>query len=563
MANASIGGLVSGLDTATIISQLMQLEARPRTMLKSRVSSEERAVTALQTLNAKLAAIGTKAADLADPANWSPMKATSSNDKVSVIAAATAQLTSLSFNVKSTATASAVTMATAAEKDAAGTFVADTTVTVNFDDASKSATTFDTGSGSLTDVMAAINAVDEDGVSTTGLQASLVRAGGTNDEPTFRLHVVSRSTGAASGFAMSPALGAVAGGSNVTYSMSSGDIALAPLPAATYTIDFVGDTPGTGASFSHAAGASLETLRDTINSTAGAEVTASLVDVGGGEQRLQLTSDDGRTFEMVRTAGTGEFLGGVYSTTAGSDAQIVVNGQTVSSGTNIITDVMPDVDITLAAGATGAATIQIARDTGSLSGKVKAMVDAVNFALDELSSLTKTGADAKDRGLLAGDSTLRNVRNQLVASVTGGVGGQSLATYGIETDRYGKLTFDEAKFKAAYEADPDAAAAMFADPTPPVGTTPPPVGFAAKIESLSDLFSDSIDGTITNSIKSRQSQIKGWEDDIADWDTRLLTKENALRRQYTALETALGQLQSQGNWLAGQLASLPKMSSGQ
>jgi flagellar hook-associated protein 2 len=234
----------------------------------------------------------------------------------------------------------------------------------------------------------------------------------------------------------------------------------------------------------------------------------------------------------------------------------------VSSSTNTITDVMPDVDITLAAGATGAATIQIARDTGSLSGKVKAMVDAVNFALDELSSLTKTGADAKDRGLLAGDSTLRNVRNQLVASVAGGVNGQSLATYGIETDRYGKLTFDEAKFKAAYEAAPDAAAAMFADPTPPAGTTPP-VGFAAKIESLSDLFSDSIDGTVTLAIKSRQSQIKGWEDDIADWDTRLLTKENALRRQYTALETALGQLQSQGNWLAGQIASLPKMSSGQ
>ena len=57
MANASIGGLVSGLDTATIISQLMQLEAQPRTQLQSRVSSNQRELSALQTFNSKLAAI--------------------------------------------------------------------------------------------------------------------------------------------------------------------------------------------------------------------------------------------------------------------------------------------------------------------------------------------------------------------------------------------------------------------------------------------------------------------------------------------------------------------------
>ena len=38
MANTSIGGLVSGLDTATIISQLMQLEAQPQTRLKTKVT---------------------------------------------------------------------------------------------------------------------------------------------------------------------------------------------------------------------------------------------------------------------------------------------------------------------------------------------------------------------------------------------------------------------------------------------------------------------------------------------------------------------------------------------
>ena len=48
MPNMSVGGLVSGLDTATIISQLMQLEARPQTMLKSKVTTEQKVVAALQ-----------------------------------------------------------------------------------------------------------------------------------------------------------------------------------------------------------------------------------------------------------------------------------------------------------------------------------------------------------------------------------------------------------------------------------------------------------------------------------------------------------------------------------
>ena len=37
---------------------------------------------------------------------------------------------------------------------------------------------------------------------------------------------------------------------------------------------------------------------------------------------------------------------------------------------------------------------------------------------------------------------------------------------------------------------------------------------------------------------------------------RLTDKETALRAQYTAMETAMGQAQSQGQWLSGQVSSL-------
>ena len=113
MAGASVSGLVSGLDTATIISQLMQVEAQPQTMLKTRLSTEQSNVSTLQSLNAKFAALATKAHDLAKPAAWSPSTGTSSSDQVAVTAGSTAVPASLSLTVDQTATPSRITFDTA------------------------------------------------------------------------------------------------------------------------------------------------------------------------------------------------------------------------------------------------------------------------------------------------------------------------------------------------------------------------------------------------------------------------------------------------------------------
>ena len=64
MATASVSGLASGLDTATIIDQLMQLEAASQTRLKSRVTTEQSTLKVLQNLNTKFAALATQATDL-------------------------------------------------------------------------------------------------------------------------------------------------------------------------------------------------------------------------------------------------------------------------------------------------------------------------------------------------------------------------------------------------------------------------------------------------------------------------------------------------------------------
>lgn len=524
MANASISGLVSGLDTATIISQLMQIEAQPQVNLKSRVSTQELQVNSLQTINSKLAGIATKAAELAQFDGWSATKVASSNENVTATADDGTIPATLNFTVGNRATAASKLFTTSGAADAV-VAPANSDYQITYDDG-RAAVTINTGDGSLHDIADAINTGD------TGLSATLVKSGtDASGNAEYRLQVAAKDTGANSGF---------------TFASVSG------------------------------------------------------------------TADP--------------FLGGPVTTVTGVDASITIAGQTVTSSSNTITDLMPGVDVTLGAEATGSVTITVKHDAEGLSAKVKAMVDAVNSALDGISSLTAYKSDTSAAGILSGDSTLRAVRDQLISSITTGVSGQTLADVGIQVDKAGTITFDESKFVDAYEADPVGTAEKFTgtitwNGTPAgavelndaswrtqpgtytvstgggtgtidgrtatvtgslyTGATDSDVdgltldiagdvngtitytqGLAAKLEAIAQRASDSTEGTVSLSIKNRNDTIDDLNDSIADWDVRLDLRRTSLERQYAALEVALGKLQSQSSWLAGQISSLPQISTG-
>jgi flagellar hook-associated protein 2 len=187
MPNTSIGGLVSGLDTATIISQLMQLEARPQTMLKSRVSNEQKVVTALQALNTKLAGIATKAADLAKASAWSTANATSDNEKVTVTTASGAVPATLALTVEQVATSHTIDFGLHALSDKVTT---DGSTIVKLDTLDGKVLDLDTKDGTVQGLVNAINSTDQ------GVKATLVKVDAAN----YRLTLTSTTTGPSSDF---------------------------------------------------------------------------------------------------------------------------------------------------------------------------------------------------------------------------------------------------------------------------------------------------------------------------------------------------------------------------
>lgn len=80
-------GLISGIDTATLISQLMSIERRPLNRLENAKSERESELTVLSDLRSKLTTLRSKVTGLKSVASFSKISASSSDEDIATISA--------------------------------------------------------------------------------------------------------------------------------------------------------------------------------------------------------------------------------------------------------------------------------------------------------------------------------------------------------------------------------------------------------------------------------------------------------------------------------------------
>jgi flagellar hook-associated protein 2 len=188
-------------------------------------------------------------------------------------------------------------------------------------------------------------------------------------------------------------------------------------------------------------------------------------------------------------------------------------------------------------------TLSVAQDTQGMADKVKAMVDQVNSALTFITKNSAWNSTTKVGGPLTGSSMARSLAQRLTTAMIG-TSTSTPSIAGIGVDRNGAVTFDQTKFLAAWAKDPASVQSAL-------------TAMGQQVSDLAKNASDPIDGLITSQVKSQQDVISSIGRQIDDFEVRMTLRQDSLQRQYAALETALGQMQSQSQWLAGQLASLP------
>ena len=445
MAGIQIGGIASGMDTESIITQLMSIESAPRTRTARQQVTVQARQDALRQIDTKLTNLKLAAGDLRSASIWTPTQAVSSGNE-SVLTA----------------------------RQLAGAAPGGYTVNVS----------------------------------------SLASA----DSRTYQWN---------------------AGGGNLTVDYKAG---AGPL---TKTFDLTGK--------------SLDDAVSTINSDDSSPVWA--VNVGG---KLSLSRRDTGDHASWGFDASGPASGALTASRDGANASYTVAGDatTYTSHTNVASDGLPGLELTFKSTGTSTVTVSTpAAKSDDVATKLKAFVSAYNDAVDLVRSklsekrvVNPQSDDDAKQGALFGDDTLDSVLTSMRQAISAaGLDslGVSVASTGSGTSPdalAGKLTFNQATFDTAWAAGPSAVKAKLGSPDA--------AGFAQSFESVLDPITRSGDGLLDQRVSDADSELTYIKDSLATMDLRLQTKEDMLRKQFTAMEQAIAASQSASSSLASQLAQL-------
>ena len=298
------------------------------------------------------------------------------------------------------------------------------------------------------------------------------------------------------------------------------------------------------------ASTTLAGLRDAINAQ-GTGVVASVVNDGTNNKLVISSRTTGLTSGFVinnsltNGAGTVAAFANGQNTTTGNtqnsqNATFTVNGLTISSASNTVSEAVPGVSLTLVD--TGTASVNVTADYATLKETVRTLVSEYN-KLKDFSDKSKTGALANDSVLR---QSLSDIRTTLLASNSNGGRYSYLAEIGVELTQTGQLKFDETKFNTAVNSYSTDLQKLFQ------GTT----GVSGVFDTLKTKV-DNLDGTtglIRTTRNSLDTTIKSYRDRITTQELRLEMRRQSLQKMYAAADQAMSRLNS----FSGQLQALSR-----
>lgn len=443
----AVSGLSSGIDTASMVQQLMQIERLQSKGLTASKSTAQSTVNILTTLNGQMKSLGDAAKNLLPDTTtgasaFTAVTAKSTNESIAKATTTDkAAAGSLTFTVQSIAQAGSGTFGTSFSGAAS---VSDTPFSFQLGSGEKSAQIEVAAGSTLNDIAALINQSD------SGVKATTVQVA----PDTFKLQLTSATTGSQSGV-------------NVTEGSAT--------PTATSVL---------------------------------------------GEFK---TLTQGR--DTVLTIGEGD------------------NAYNVTSPTRNVADIIPGVTISpVKADPTTPVTIELTADVDGMAAKMEAFVKAANDAMGTVTANSRWDAEKKAGGALTGDSMTRALMQDIQNAFVGS-SNPMVSQAGISINRDGTLSFDKAKFTAAYASAPH-------EVTKAMGEV------ATKVGEVSKGATSAADGTLTLRMQGEQQAVKGYTAQLAKFEERMVLREQGLKAQFSAMESLLQKMQAQGNWLNGQLAGL-------
>ena len=296
----------------------------------------------------------------------------------------------------------------------------------------------------------------------------------------------------------------------------------------------------------------LSTLATKINKASGGTgLSATVINVDGG-QRLVLSAANTGSEGTISVTGDSAVTSalGLTTTTTAVDAEVVVDGQTRTSSSNTLTDLIDGVNLTLTSVDTSAHTLSISADTSKTADAVSAFVTAYNSVLSTMKSVTAftpgSDGDAGSSSALTGDAMVRTLQQQLRSMLGNNVTDLNAIGVTIATD--GQLTLDSTKLTSALASDPDAVSNLFSADS----------NLGSSLDATLTSVLDSTDGLIKLRNDSLNATLKDLENQTTQLNARMTKLRAVYTQQYAAMESIVTQMNSISSYLTQQLSTLSK-----
>jgi len=290
-------------------------------------------------------------------------------------------------------------------------------------------------------------------------------------------------------------------------------------------------------------------------------VTAQLINSGNGHQVIltgQTGADKSFSISPTGTTANAEVLP-VFnqSLQSATNARFEVNGLLVTRSSNTVTDVIDGVTLDLFTNTTGAARIDLNRDTAGIKDNIKGLVTAYNDFEASLKILGDRKSEVEEfGGALAGESLLQSVRSQVRAMITDtsstpGTNIKAARNVGLSMDRNGKLNLDEAKLDTALQDNFNEVSTLFSAGTNNKSIySTAPAGIAGdainKIEKM--LLST---GEIDTKTKNNTARIATYKKDLEVLEKRMEKLLERYMSQFSMMESIVGSSSSTREGLKG------------
>lgn len=556
MSSIQFSGIASGIDTASLIDQLIYAESRPVLLMTQKKETYQEQVNAWSDIKTRLTNLNSKISGLQLESNFYAKNVTSNDeDIVTVSASADAMTGTYNINVTSVATATKVEssgrMGTGIDVNAVlnesglGTSITAGTFSINGVEIS-----VDPETESLNDIVnkvntnvAGVTASYDSGIDKlTFMSGSDIQLGSGGDTSNFfeATWVSGKS------------------GNNIESSVALGTVQVNDiLDAARFGTAL--NSTATGSFKINGIEINYDTTEDSMSdilrriNTSEANVNATY-DPLADKIKLETQETGGISISMEDVSGNFLTATGLLNATQdlGDNAVYSIDeingGMELTSTSNSIEEVIPGVTFTL--NDAGSTKFNITNNNDVTVNKINDFVAQYNSVMGLITSkLAKEAVLQGDASLIRLQSSLRSKTTNEVSDVTGDI--DLASEIGLEIDKEGILTLNQSKLKEVLTSSPDKVYDLF-------NATD---GIATRLDVEIDLWTKSSNGIIPTKEESINKQIGYTEESIEKFEERLEAKRALLEKQFAAMESAISSLNSQGSWLSAQLGSLPTWSS--